>query len=168
VPPQHVPSSLGPVDFSACPAAERALPAAERALPAAERGKISLDFLACSNLSFDPSSFLTVPFETNPFFLSSLSLSLSPSPLEKKVFNGHYLIKERIGKGSFGQVVRAVDERTGSEVAIKIIKVSFGIVRFGVEFFLFEFGPGPDGAGRANRGRRQRKMQKTLSAKTEC
>ena len=159
MPPQHVPSSLGPVDFSACPAAERAL-------PAAERGKISLDFLACSNLSFDPSSFLTVPFETYPFFLSSLSLSLSP--LEKKVFNGHYLIKERIGKGSFGQVVRAVDERTGSEVAIKIIKVSFGIVRFGVEFFLFEFGPGPDGAGRANRGRRQRKMQKTLSAKTEC
>ena len=76
MPPQHVPSSLGPVDFSACPAAERAL-------PAAERGKISLDFLACSNLSFDPSSFLTVPFETNPFFLSSLSLSLSLPPRKK-------------------------------------------------------------------------------------
>ena len=37
-------------------------------------------------------------------------------------FGEHYTIKERIGKGSFGQVVRARDERTGTDVAIKIIK----------------------------------------------
>jgi len=37
-------------------------------------------------------------------------------------FNERYIIKERIGKGSFGQVVRAVDTETSNEVAIKIIK----------------------------------------------
>jgi len=37
-------------------------------------------------------------------------------------FGEHYVIKERIGKGSFGQVVRAKDARTNTEVAIKIIK----------------------------------------------
>jgi hypothetical protein len=39
-----------------------------------------------------------------------------------ELFYGHYVIKERIGKGSFGQVVRAVDTRTNQDVAIKIIK----------------------------------------------
>jgi hypothetical protein len=39
-----------------------------------------------------------------------------------ELFYGHYVIKERIGKGSFGQVVRAVDTRTNKDVAIKIIK----------------------------------------------
>ena len=39
-----------------------------------------------------------------------------------ELFNGRYYIKERIGKGSFGQVVRAVDKETNREVAIKIIK----------------------------------------------
>lgn len=33
-----------------------------------------------------------------------------------------YIVKERIGKGSFGQVVRAVDNVTDQEVAVKIIK----------------------------------------------
>jgi len=37
-------------------------------------------------------------------------------------FGEHYTIKERIGKGSFGQVVRCRDERTGTDIAIKIIK----------------------------------------------
>ena len=37
-------------------------------------------------------------------------------------FGEHYIIKERIGKGSFGQVVRAKDSRTNTDVAIKIIK----------------------------------------------
>ena len=37
-------------------------------------------------------------------------------------FNDRYRIKERIGKGSFGQVVRAVDLERDVEVAIKIIK----------------------------------------------
>ena len=37
-------------------------------------------------------------------------------------FGEHYVIKERIGKGSFGQVVRATDGRTNQDVAIKIIK----------------------------------------------
>ncbi|KAJ8603852.1 hypothetical protein CTAYLR_000301 [Chrysophaeum taylorii] len=37
-------------------------------------------------------------------------------------FGEHYVIKDRIGKGSFGQVVRARDTRTQSDVAIKIIK----------------------------------------------
>lgn len=35
---------------------------------------------------------------------------------------GRYKIRERIGKGSFGQVVRAEDVETNKEVAIKIIK----------------------------------------------
>lgn len=39
-----------------------------------------------------------------------------------ELFNGRYYLKERIGKGSFGQVVRAVDKETNREVAIKIIK----------------------------------------------
>jgi len=37
-------------------------------------------------------------------------------------FGENYVIEERIGKGSFGQVVRARDTRTNGEVAIKIIK----------------------------------------------
>ena len=37
-------------------------------------------------------------------------------------YNNRYRIKERIGKGSFGQVVRAVDLERDVEVAIKIIK----------------------------------------------
>lgn len=39
-----------------------------------------------------------------------------------EVILGRYQIKERIGKGSFGQVVRAEDLETKREVAIKIIK----------------------------------------------
>ena len=39
-----------------------------------------------------------------------------------ELFYGRYKIKERIGKGSFGQVVRAEDIETHREVAIKIIK----------------------------------------------
>jgi len=39
-----------------------------------------------------------------------------------EVFYGRYVIKERIGKGSFGQVVRGVDMETNKDVAIKIIK----------------------------------------------
>lgn len=39
-----------------------------------------------------------------------------------EIFNGRYRIKERIGKGSFGQVVRAEDTETRKDVAIKIIK----------------------------------------------
>lgn len=39
-----------------------------------------------------------------------------------EMFYGRYVIKERIGKGSFGQVVRAVDTETQKDVAIKIIK----------------------------------------------
>ena len=39
-----------------------------------------------------------------------------------EVFYNRYKIKERIGKGSFGQVVRAEDLETNQEVAIKIIK----------------------------------------------
>ena len=39
-----------------------------------------------------------------------------------ELFYGRYKIKERIGKGSFGQVVRAEDIQSHREVAIKIIK----------------------------------------------
>ena len=39
-----------------------------------------------------------------------------------ELFYGRYRIKERIGKGSFGQVVRAEDVETRRDVAIKIIK----------------------------------------------
>jgi len=39
-----------------------------------------------------------------------------------ELFYGRYTIKERIGKGSFGQVVRAEDMESGKDVAIKIIK----------------------------------------------
>lgn len=39
-----------------------------------------------------------------------------------EMFYGRYKIKERIGKGSFGQVVRAEDMESHREVAIKIIK----------------------------------------------
>jgi hypothetical protein len=39
-----------------------------------------------------------------------------------EMFYGRYVIKERIGKGSFGQVVRAIDSKTNRDVAIKIIK----------------------------------------------
>ena len=39
-----------------------------------------------------------------------------------ELFYGRYRIKERIGKGSFGQVVRAEDTETQKDVAIKIIK----------------------------------------------
>ena len=39
-----------------------------------------------------------------------------------ELFYGRYRIKERIGKGSFGQVVRAEDTEEHKDVAIKIIK----------------------------------------------
>jgi dual specificity tyrosine-phosphorylation-regulated kinase 1 len=39
-----------------------------------------------------------------------------------EIFYNRYKIKERIGKGSFGQVVRAEDIESRREVAIKIIK----------------------------------------------
>jgi hypothetical protein len=39
-----------------------------------------------------------------------------------ELFFGRYKIRERIGKGSFGQVVRAEDTETNRDVAIKIIK----------------------------------------------
>ena len=35
---------------------------------------------------------------------------------------GRYTLKEKIGKGSFGQVVKAYDNTENKEVAIKIIK----------------------------------------------
>eukprot|EP00571_Detonula_confervacea_P015425 CAMPEP_0172305826 /NCGR_PEP_ID=MMETSP1058-20130122/7043_1 /TAXON_ID=83371 /ORGANISM="Detonula confervacea, Strain CCMP 353" /LENGTH=553 /DNA_ID=CAMNT_0013017541 /DNA_START=92 /DNA_END=1753 /DNA_ORIENTATION=+ len=38
------------------------------------------------------------------------------------IHNGQYQLHKRIGKGSFGQVVKAVDTQTKQEVAIKIIK----------------------------------------------
>ena len=38
------------------------------------------------------------------------------------IHDGRYRLQRRIGKGSFGQVVKAADLRTGEEVAIKIIK----------------------------------------------
>jgi len=39
-----------------------------------------------------------------------------------EILEGRYRISERIGKGSFGQVVRAFDIETNKDVAIKIIK----------------------------------------------
>jgi hypothetical protein len=39
-----------------------------------------------------------------------------------EIFHGRYKVIERIGKGSFGQVVRAEDMQSKREVAIKIIK----------------------------------------------
>jgi len=38
------------------------------------------------------------------------------------IHNGRYQLQRRIGKGSFGQVVKAKDTHTNKEVAIKIIK----------------------------------------------
>jgi len=35
---------------------------------------------------------------------------------------GHFRVEESMGKGSFGQVVSAVDTRTGTKVAVKVIK----------------------------------------------
>jgi dual specificity tyrosine-phosphorylation-regulated kinase 1 len=40
----------------------------------------------------------------------------------EEVLQDRYLLKNRIGKGSFGQVVRGIDRATGREVAVKIIK----------------------------------------------
>jgi dual specificity tyrosine-phosphorylation-regulated kinase 1 len=42
--------------------------------------------------------------------------------LNEEVFADRYILKHRIGKGSFGQVVCAYDQKTSTEVAIKIIK----------------------------------------------
>lgn len=39
-----------------------------------------------------------------------------------EIFNGRYIIKHKLGKGSFGQVYCAYDQTGGCEVAIKIIK----------------------------------------------
>ena len=41
---------------------------------------------------------------------------------ENELFNDRYIIDKRIGKGSFGQVVRAYDRKIKKHVAIKIIK----------------------------------------------
>lgn len=39
-----------------------------------------------------------------------------------EIIHNRYVLQKRIGKGSFGQVVQALDNRTNEEVAIKIIK----------------------------------------------
>ena len=39
-----------------------------------------------------------------------------------EVIQNRYVLQKRIGKGSFGQVVQALDKKTNKEVAIKIIK----------------------------------------------
>jgi len=39
-----------------------------------------------------------------------------------EIFNDHYIVSNVIGKGSFGQVVKAQDKRRSEQVAIKIIK----------------------------------------------
>lgn len=39
-----------------------------------------------------------------------------------KIFVHRYEILEVIGKGSFGQVIRALDHKTGQHIAIKIIR----------------------------------------------
>ena len=39
-----------------------------------------------------------------------------------EIFADRYILKNRVGKGSFGQVVCAYDKEAGCEVAIKIIK----------------------------------------------
>lgn len=39
-----------------------------------------------------------------------------------ETINNRYVLQKRIGKGSFGQVVQALDKKTNKEVAIKIIK----------------------------------------------
>ena len=44
---------------------------------------------------------------------------LTPNEL---IHDGRYQLQRRIGKGSFGQVVKAVDTQTQQEVAIKVIK----------------------------------------------
>ena len=41
---------------------------------------------------------------------------------DDEIFNERYIIKHRVGKGSFGQVVCAYDQELRCEVAIKIIK----------------------------------------------
>ena len=41
---------------------------------------------------------------------------------DDEIFNERYIIKHRVGKGSFGQVVCAYDQDLRCEVAIKIIK----------------------------------------------
>jgi serine/threonine protein kinase len=38
------------------------------------------------------------------------------------VWVNRYIVKKKLGKGSFGQVVQAVDKLTGEHVAIKIVK----------------------------------------------
>jgi serine/threonine protein kinase len=45
-----------------------------------------------------------------------------------EMFHDRYRIKERIGKGSFGQVVRAEDIESHREVAIKIIRSKMGFL----------------------------------------
>lgn len=42
--------------------------------------------------------------------------------VNEEVFADRYILKHRIGKGSFGQVVCAYDQHSSTEVAIKIIK----------------------------------------------
>jgi quinolinate synthase len=43
---------------------------------------------------------------------------------DEVVGNGRYKLIQRVGKGTFGQVVNAMDMQTNTEVAIKIIKRS--------------------------------------------
>ncbi|CAN0012873.1 unnamed protein product, partial [Sphacelaria rigidula] len=41
---------------------------------------------------------------------------------EGEVFNGRYAVRETIGKGSFGKVYKAWDEKNKTYVALKVIK----------------------------------------------
>lgn len=67
--------------------------------------------------------------ETRVFFLvspcvavSSLSPVIVSVATHSQLLLFRYEILEVIGKGSFGQVIRALDHKTGQHIAIKIIR----------------------------------------------
>ena len=56
------------------------------------------------------------------YYLTTTTLLLLPTHSPPHLTFLRYIVKERIGKGSFGQVVRAWNTEQSCEVAIKIIK----------------------------------------------
>src|SRR5687767_12803204 len=78
-----------------------------------------------------PSSSADLP-TTRPASLDDESLAAgrrseeSPESLLGRVLSGRYRIEAHLGAGGFGDVFRAVQEKTGQLVAIKLLRPRYG------------------------------------------
>ena len=81
--------------------------------------KVFFDFSQRFGATFSTANFRSLFFGalTRPFSVRKKIVEKKMGKDPRELFE----LKERIGKGSFGEVHRAIDKQTSKEVAIKII-----------------------------------------------